>query len=720
VARTPLVAADLATLPHRPGFGYVAALDGLRGLAVIAVLAFHGGMPWARGGFLGVDAFFVLSGYLITGLLLAEWARTGRIALGAFWARRARRLLPALLLMVTVVALGARALLPLDEVRRLRGDGLAALLYAANWRRVLGGGDYFAQTASPSPLEHTWSLAVEEQFYVVWPLVVAALLAGSVTAARRTALARVLLICVAGAAAATVLLASVYRPDDPGRAYYGTDTRGASLLVGAALAVLLARIGTDVDVRVRTCSRWIRTVLAAGAGLSLVGLGWAWSRAEGGDAWLYHGGLLLAALAVAVLLAHVVLEPRGATARVLAMRPLVLVGRISYGLYLWHWPVFLALTSGRTGRQGTELFLLRCAVTLAVAVASYLLVERPIRTRGLPSSLRVAGRTWVTATIGFAAVAALVVAATAVAAPRSGEGSMTLGTALPPELAGGGAPAPDQHTITGPGRDGDARSSKKPARAEHRHPLPGRDPVISVFGDSVAWSLVNYLPSHQDLDIRGRTILGCGVARKDPYRYFGQTYPAVGPDCAQWPTLWRRAIASDDPDVALIMVGRWETMDRMLDGRWTHVGDPGFDAYLRSELELAIETGGAHGAQVVLATEPYNRRGEQLDGSLFPEDEPGRVTAWNALLRDVAADHPDVEVLDFGARVSPEGRFSWTAGGVTVRSDGLHLTPSGVQEWIAPWLFNQLRSTIASRARDRDSGDAPTARGSRLELSDLP
>src|SRR5687768_6802538 len=145
---------------------HVPALDGVRAVAVVAVLAFHGGLPGASGGFLGVDAFFVLSGYLITALLLAEWTRNGgRIDLAAFWGRRARRLLPALLLMVTAVAIGARALLPPEEVRLLRGDGIAALLYVANWRMTYRGGDYFAQTAAPSPLEHTWSLGIEEQFY---------------------------------------------------------------------------------------------------------------------------------------------------------------------------------------------------------------------------------------------------------------------------------------------------------------------------------------------------------------------------------------------------------------------------------------------------------------------------------------------------------------------------------------------------------------------------
>src|SRR5688500_7769244 len=158
---------------------HVPALDGIRAVAVAAVLAFHGGLAGVSGGFLGVDAFFVLSGYLITALLLAEWTRSGgRIDLAAFWGRRARRLLPALLLMVTAVAIGARVLLPPAEVRLLRGDGIATLFYVANWRMILRGGDYFAQTAAPSPLEHTWSLSIEEQFYLVWPLVLCAVLWG--------------------------------------------------------------------------------------------------------------------------------------------------------------------------------------------------------------------------------------------------------------------------------------------------------------------------------------------------------------------------------------------------------------------------------------------------------------------------------------------------------------------------------------------------------------
>jgi peptidoglycan/LPS O-acetylase OafA/YrhL len=663
------------------GFSYQPALDGVRAIAVIAVLAFHGGLSWATGGFLGVDVFFVLSGYLITGLLLAEHEHSGRIALGAFWRRRASRLLPALLLVVAVVVLGGRVLLPPEDAGRLRGDGLAALLYVANWRMASDGDDYFAQTAAPSPLQHTWSLGIEEQFYLVWPLLLVLLLAGfGSSGVRREPRWRVLAVCAAGVVVCCALLAALHRSADPARAYYGTDTRGASLLVGAGLAVLLAGRSRPVA----TGSRSLRWLLGAAAAVATAWLLWAGSHADGSDRWLYHGGLLGVAVAVAVLIAHVVLVPDGWPAWLLSRRPLVLLGIVSYGVYLWHWPVFLAVNAARTGRTGVELFALRVLVTLALAALSFVVVEQPLRTLGSQA------RPKLIAGAGLAAVAsavAVVVLAPAAVPTAAGAGS----AALPvPGAQDGikelGGVEPPQETDGSAGRH-------RPSPWRH-HPRKGREPVVAVFGDSVAWTLVTYLPETPGLDVRDRTMLGCGVARSGPYRYYGQLYPAVSRDCRDWPQLWQRAIAADDPDVAFILVGRWETMDRQVEGQWGHVGQPDFDAYLRTELELAIRTAGAHGARVVLATEPYNRRGERLDGSLFPEDEPERVTAWNALLRDVAADHRRVQVVELGKRLSPDDEFTWTAGGMQVRTDGVHLTLSGVQRWIAPWLVPQLTAAV--------------------------
>src|SRR4051794_2930819 len=208
-------------LPH------VDALDGLRGVAVLGVLAFH--LGHLRGGFLGVDLFFVLSGFLITSLLLAEWRRDGRIALGAFWARRARRLLPAVLVLIAAIAAYAATNPPSVAMHALRGDALATLAYVANWHAIVADHSYWELFSVPSLLAHTWSLAIEEQLYVVWPLIVVVALRFG----RRALLFTALGLGVASAIAMIVL----HGDGDPtSRVYFGTDTRAAAVLFGAALA----------------------------------------------------------------------------------------------------------------------------------------------------------------------------------------------------------------------------------------------------------------------------------------------------------------------------------------------------------------------------------------------------------------------------------------------------------------------------------------------------
>ena len=228
---------DGGTQQHE-GFGYRPALDGLRALAVGAVVAYHLDGHGLRGGFLGVDTFFVLSGFLITSLLLVELERTRGVALVAFWGRRLRRLLPALLGVVAAVGVYAWLFAPSMERASLRGDSVAGLLYVANWRFVASGQSYFDLFSAPSPLRHLWSLAIEEQFYLVWPLVV---LGAAAIVGWRASLARIVvgLIAAIGAVASIVAMARLYDASDPSRAYYGTDARVHTILIGCLLAVVV-------------------------------------------------------------------------------------------------------------------------------------------------------------------------------------------------------------------------------------------------------------------------------------------------------------------------------------------------------------------------------------------------------------------------------------------------------------------------------------------------
>ncbi len=462
-AAAPPAAPTAVTGRHLP------ALDGLRAVAVAGVLAYHLGTGAVSGGYLGVDLFFVLSGFLITALLLEEWVSSGTVRLAAFWARRARRLLPALFVLLLAVGLSVVVIGRLGsagsvggiDLSGLRGDALATLLYVANWHAIFAHQSYFARFAAPSPLEHTWSLAIEEQFYLVWPPVLLTLLA----AWRRRRQApgwrwAVGGVAVGAGALSAALMVLLYQPGgDPTRVYFGTDTRLFDLLAGAVVAVVAAG-------RPQPTAR-VRTALHVAAPVAAVGLAVCWVTAGGPGGlpapWMFRGGFLLCAILAAVVVADVRQERLGVLGAVLSVRPLRALGRISYGVYLWHWPIFVEMTTGRTGLSGVALDSARVALTLVVATASYVLVERPIRRRRLSGWPRFA-----LAPLAATVTAAVVVVATlpAVAVP------VTAVTAATTEVAAGHVPGVGGYM------------GQVPLRLPHFGPS---DPLrVTVFGDSVA------------------------------------------------------------------------------------------------------------------------------------------------------------------------------------------------------------------------------------------
>ncbi len=421
--------------PVGSGQRYMPGLDGLRAIAVLAVIAFHEQFGWAPGGLLGVGVFFTLSGYLITDLLLSRWTASGRLHLAEFWMRRARRLLPALFVMLAVVAAWV-TIADRARLASLRGAVGAASTYWSNWYVIIKGQSYFARFAPPQPLDHLWSLAVEEQFYLIWPWL---LLAGVFLIRRRgpSALPWLALPTLAMAAASAVAAVLLYRPGfDPTRIYEGTDTRASGLLIGAALAMLWSsRRAAATGKTGQRLLDW-----PGFAGLAVIGL-MIW-RVGQYSPFLYRGGLVVLALATAAVVAAAAC-PATLTAKALGWRPLRWLGVRSYGIYLWHFPV-IVLTTPANSTEDLPRAAAQVAASIAIAALSWRYIEEPIRhgaigrawqqvrSRRLPSmpvaSIAAAG----------AAVGVVVVASVGLAGAISAPAGASSGTALALGATSGG------------------------------------------------------------------------------------------------------------------------------------------------------------------------------------------------------------------------------------------------------------------------------------------
>jgi peptidoglycan/LPS O-acetylase OafA/YrhL len=376
-ARDPKPAAEPAAEPavgsakkgwRAPG------LDGVRALAVLAVLGFHEGLSWLPGGFLGVDIFFVLSGFLITDLLVAKFGRDGNVGLSTFWQRRARRLLPALALMLLTVTAAVTLLEPAQR-GTLPPALLGAVTYTSNWWQAFTHVSYFSQYGPPPVFQHLWSLAVEEQFYLIWPLV----LAGVLVLARNRWV-RISFACAAAAGSAAIMYAIYLPGKDPSLVYYGTDTHAAGLLIGAAIAL------TWPLRKVAAAAGKLRLAFDIAGAIGLLVLAWSVWHFAGSNPFVYPYGLVIASLAAGGLV--LASATTGYLGRAMSWAPLRWLGIRSYGIYLWHWPV-IAITVGLYPRAAGSLVahVVDAVVPIAIAAASWRWLEEPILRKGLRAQL---------------------------------------------------------------------------------------------------------------------------------------------------------------------------------------------------------------------------------------------------------------------------------------------------------------------------------------------
>ncbi len=627
---------DPRTLAHRP------MLDGLRGVAVALVVVYHFRPSLLGGGFIGVDVFFVLSGFLIGSLLLSEAEHNGRINLRRFVVRRVRRLAPAMLLLVSAMALYAVTWANAFEVHRLRTHGLWALLSLANWKFIAEGVTYTDVIAGASPLRHVWSLSIEEQFYVALPLGIWILARLATVHLRRTALLVAVLLATISAAWAAFLS---LHGSSVSRTYFGTDTRAQALLIGVALGAAL--VGRPVSTEFRRLAG-LGALIGAAVLLAMAVV------ADERSTMMARGGFLVVALATALLIAGA--EHAPGLRHVLSLRGLLGLGAISYGVYLWHWPILVIFDSSRTGLASgsVALFATRLALTFAAALFSYWLVERPIRHGVLRRRLGRAGAlmSWAVAT---ASVVVVLIVATA-----------------PPSVSG------DRGAETVPA----ASTAVAPSDTSSGTSLPTRQPVhLVMFGDSVAHSLaggeVLAFPNVAPWKPEQATVPDMvSVARPGCSFLAGLvTVDGVdGGDLSSFCGDWRRDLA-DAIDrthatlVACLLVN--DMSDRLVDGALIRFGSPESTTMLDALFDEIRSVATEHGAELVLLA-PAPRAAE------FAPDEGDRTGLMLAEMQRYGTAH-DLQVVSLADAPTTE------------RFDGAHYAFQQARQ-VMLWLVEQLRS----------------------------
>jgi peptidoglycan/LPS O-acetylase OafA/YrhL len=608
-----------------------------------------------------------------------------------------------LFLLVATIGVVLAVVPRLLATTNIVGDAVSTVLYASNWYSIHQGVSYFSLSVSPSPLLHTWSLAIEEQFYLVWPLVVLTVLHGWRRSGRRgqTAAAAGVVVPVLGGGEVTVasgrgsewarrrrlhllfalasfgalasaLTMAFLAPDGyTTRAYYGTDSRAQALLVGAALATGLV-LWKDMTER----AWFVRMSTVLGV-VGVVGTAWLWATVNETSTFAFSGGFLVASFSAGMIVLAAVTAPRSPAVRLLELSPLPALGRISYGVYLWYWPVLLVMSGSRLHWGVYPLFFARVAVTVAIAAFSYHFLEEPIR-RGALSQWR----SWVAAPVGAAVAIGAVWASTLVPVGAT----VPLG-AGPGPGAGLGDPtttvAPGTPTTTLPSALSPAAPPTVPTSAGAS---TARVKVLMV-GDSIMGTLgvgLAQAAAGTNVQVVNEGIPGCSLSMDQAIRVLFYSLPPGAPcnpnNSDALFAQWQKWVDEYNPDVVLY-VARGETFDQEINGQWENLGQPAFDRYVTDRYKEAVKVLGSRGATVILLTTPYYDSGTQPSGAIWPEDDPARVDIDNQTLRTVAsstttAGGRQVYVFDLNQVVSPGHRYATTVGSVTVRcTDGVHFAP---------------------------------------------
>ena len=626
------LASESPTRAVAPGLTYVPALDGIRALAVLAVMTYHFGGSWLPGGFIGVDVFFVLSGFLITTLLVE--ASPGRFSLARFWLRRGRRLFPALALMLMAVCVYALTT-PVLEQSTIRGQGVATLFYVNNWWLLHTGVSYFDAYQSPSPLLHTWSLSVEEQWYIVFPLLLTV-----VAILKHYRLKVVGALCAVLAIGSVVWTALLARTSDPDRLYLGTDTRAQQLLIGALLGVIGVAMMRRHGDRIGRLRARDAAVLGWAGLMGLGGMAALWREQSGMPAQLLLSSVFAALLIVGAL------SPVGGLSQLLSWEPLRRIGVISYGLYLWHWPISVIIDENDTNAPTV----LRIVLTFAAASVSYAILERPLRR-------------WPLRQVGIllAALPLPLIALILVCTPKAGEAD-TL------------AELPEQ------------------AAFEYH----GDGVRVFVVGDSVGGSLWQpvWLNPRSDVAVTGSLLLGCPPIDLEFLQSDGaptELGPPPGTSCEAWLGQWRDDIKRLRPDALVLVASSQLQFDVTDGGPQQAFASQGYKDLMFKTLDRSFA--GLEVPHIFITSPPCTALGSNAINDA--KNDRDRTAKVRDILWEYAQDR-GYGVIDLAARTcfgDPSDLYM----------DGIHFSKRqalSMWDWIAPQLVEQVPARSASTVAD--------------------